>query len=419
MVSTADRLLCTAGLAAIAAIGVAVSLGNTAGIAASIVVPAFILGMNSRRECLVAALLYYGTASWALIPAVVALLGGALAPVLLWLIASLLLASPWVGLWSPTTNQHWWRAPLALAIVGVPPLGLLGWASPLTAAGVLFPGGGWLGLVAAVGLAGALAVRPQTAALVGAAAGLIMNAVYPGDPKPPLGWQGFNTQFTAISPDDPTAGYLRAKSIQQFVRTSNAGVLIFPESVIPEWTEATDLFWQESIESFRASGKTILIGATAPVPSNADVLTRPAFDFSLELAALEGRALRPAPPPSAPVPPLYQNILNIRGVASDTFDQRIPVPVGMWKPFTNSGVPLNLQGRGTVQVSDKRVAVLICYEQLLAWPVLTAIAERPEVLVAVANVHAISATPILRCQVAAVQAWARLFRLPAIFATNF
>jgi hypothetical protein len=47
----------------------------------------------------------------------------------------------------------------------------------------------------------------------------------------------------------------------------------------------------------------------------------------------------------------------------------------MWKPLTDSGVPLNLLGTGTVQFAGKRAAILICYEQLIVWPALTALMD--------------------------------------------
>jgi hypothetical protein len=50
--------------------------------------------------------------------------------------------------------------------------------------------------------------------------------------------------------------------------------------------------------------------------------------------------------------------------------------------------------------------------------VLTALAEHPDVLVAVANIHAIAGTPIPACQIAAVRLWGRLFKLPVVFAVN-
>ena len=68
------------------------------------------------------------------------------------------------------------------------------------------------------------------------------------------------------------------------------------------------------------------------------------------------------------------------------FIQRIPVPIAMWKPYKpRDGVPLRLLGPGTTMVAGKRAAILICYEQLLVWPILASAAENPDILIGIAN----------------------------------
>lgn len=86
--------------------------------------------------------------------------------------------------------------------------------------------------------------------------------------------------------------------------------------------------------------------------------------------------------------------------------------LGMWKPLSSSGIPLNLSGPGVVQLAGQRAAILICYEQLLTWPVLQSMAERPSIALAIANDYWTTNTPIPRGQTAVVRAWCRLFRLP-------
>ena len=59
----------------------------------------------------------------------------------------------------------------------------------------------------------------------------------------------------------------------------------------------------------------------------------------------------------------------MRGTETGTFIQRIPVPLGMWQPLSNRGVPLELTGTSIMPVAGER-ALLICYEEFLAWPLL-------------------------------------------------
>jgi apolipoprotein N-acyltransferase len=81
-------------------------------------------------------------------------------------------------------------------------------------------------------------------------------------------------------------------------------------------------------------------------------------------------------------------------------------------------VALNLLGPGTVDVGDQRAAILICYEQLLTWPMLRSAIEKPAVLIAISNEAWTAATIVPRVQHTCVRAWARLFGLPVIPAIN-
>jgi hypothetical protein len=56
-----------------------------------------------------------------------------------------------------------------------------------------------------------------------------------------------------------TATWIQRRALQ-----SNRDVIVFPETVVPMWTEASELYWQEAIDKLRASGKTIVFGAGMP-----------------------------------------------------------------------------------------------------------------------------------------------------------
>jgi len=91
----------------------------------------------------------------------------------------------------------------------------------------------------------------------------------------------------------------------------------------------------------------------------------------------------------------------------------------MWKPFSPAeGVPLNLAGPGTLQLGPHRLAVLICYEQLLVWPILHSAFERPTLIVGVSNAAWTSHTNIPAAQEACLRAWSRLFGIPFVSAVN-
>jgi apolipoprotein N-acyltransferase len=157
--------------------------------------------------------------------------------------------------------------------------------------------------------------------------------------------------------------------------------------VIHRWNDAAKAFWEPTLIHLRQADKTILLGAGLSLP---------------------GRQQS------------YLNAVVILGShPASLFIQRIPVPIAMWKPFSRvDGVPLRLLGAGTAIVADQRAGILICYEQLLIWPVITSALERPNILIGTANDYWATGTPISAEQNAGLHAWARLFRLPCISATN-
>jgi predicted amidohydrolase len=241
------------------------------------------------------------------------------------------------------------------------------------------------------------------------------NGILGGSPATPAGWQAIDTDFGGIAHGkaSPVAEFAAAERIQELARASRAHVIIFPETVVPMWIEASSLFWEQTLADLGASGKIVAFGAGLPIagrPGDSPAAPQkipPLADASFLLTtAAEG------------VSPAYHNVVVIQGAQTGVFFQRIPIPLGMWRPFSSSGVPLNLARRGTIQLAGKRAAVLICYEQLLTWPALQSLLEHPSILIAVANDYWATNTPIRRCQNAAVRTWGRLFRLPVLSATN-
>jgi len=315
-----------------------------------------------------------------------------------------------------------WRVPLGLLISIIPPLGLIGWASPAVAAGLLFPATGYVGFALTLCLPGCLAVAPKRTLVVAATLAAVCNGLHPQLPNVPDDWQGINTKYGAVAHDhlNLLREYQIAEDIQSRSLASPARVIVFPESVIPHWTSATDLFWEHTITTLKRHGKTVLFGAIIPATS-APVESRWAHDLTASVAALQnttantgesrGRSERGSQGS-------YTNGIVMRGAETGWFAQRVPVPLGMWRPFSNTGAPLKLAGPPVVSIGDDTAAIIICYEQLIPWPVLTSFLERPSIIVAVANNFWVSGTPIPRVQQSTMRAWARLFHLPVIFAAN-
>jgi hypothetical protein len=179
---------------------------------------------------------------------------------------------------------------------------------------------------------------------------------------------------------------IASDTVQRIVSNSRAAVTILPETVISRWTEATDAFWQPTLDELQRQHRLVVIGAGVAISDS---------------TAYENAAL------------------IIGGEKRHGFFQRVPVPVGMWRPFgTGPSVPLRLRRPGTIEIAGQRVAFLICYEQLLVLPVLLSAIEQPTLMVGMANQYWVRETTIPAAQRASLTAWSRLFALPLLIAEN-
>ena len=304
----------------------------------------------------------------------------------MWVSFAVLMAAPWALLCSTSPRRLAWAIPACFVLTSIPPIALASITNPLTSAGVLMPRTGWFGLIATIVLATYMAVRPRFGLPAWSVLFIAACLTY-SPPKSLPSWQGIDTHFggSGINLPDPLSDYRNAQFIQRTALASQASVVVFPETSVHRWNSSTDLFWGPQLQLMQKQGKTVLIGA----------------DVSIPLATA------------------YKNVVIVRGVASGQFQQRVPLPVAMWKPGSPDSVPLNLNGPGTLLIGHERAAILVCYEQLLMWPVLTSMAERPTVLVGLANDYWAKDTIIPAIQHSCLESWARLFNIPLVKAVNF
>ena len=371
------------------AVGAAAWSGYTPAIAFSLLVLILLVLPRRRKDAFLLMLCYYAGATWQMVPGASVFFGHHANPiqiVLLWLGASSILAAPWAALWSHRARLRLCGVLITLVLLAVPPLGIIGWASPLTAAGILFPGLAWVGLLLTLLICGFLAAYPRRAIVLTFAFALPAQLFY-RPAKPPADWQAVSTHFAGVGLDtpDPLAEYAAAQFIQKTAINSSARVIVFPETVVSNWNEATDAFWDRTIKTLRRDGKTLLVGANVSEPNGNH----------------------------------YFNAIIVRGAsANDEFLQRIPIPMAMWTPYSKDGVPLRLAGAGILDIAGAKAAVLICYEHLLIWPAMTSFVQRPTVLLGIANDYWARATTVPEIQRACLASWARLFHVPMLWAEN-
>jgi hypothetical protein len=304
--------------------------------------------------------------------------------VLLWITAAAILSLPSMLCWTDRKSQRPWTAAVAVALGAVPPLCIVGWASPLISAGVLFPNAAWLGLVGTLALPSLLLREStrETAVFTAAFASLVLN-LQEKPAQTPRGWEAETTCIHRQPSADDLAEFGIEERLQSVAVSSSRAFVVFPEGAVRRWTDATEVFWTAAIAG---SGKTLLIGAGQLIAGSR----------------------------------LYNNSIVIVGERRrPAVHQRIPVPGGMWNPFRrDGGFALNLLGAGTVDLGGERAAILICYEQLLVWPMLRSAIERPTLLIAASNEAWTATTRVPRVQHACVRAWARLFGLSVLSAIN-
>jgi hypothetical protein len=351
----------------------------------------FPLLWSISRTRLVAALVsagYFLAASRGLPQGVAAFYSSDIWPgLLLWLCASLSFVAVHTVLWTKNSGVRPFRYFLAAIILSIPPFGMTGWAHPVTAAGALFPGLGWWGLgFITAGLVG-LVTRMWPAVAITFAGLWLWSAASWTEPGRPNGWRGVDLELGASLGRE--AGLHRQRGLIATVGNSasnGARFVALPESALGFWTPTVERVWTGAL---RESGATVIAGAA--------LLDAEGYDNVL--VAIDGKGGRI----------LYR--------------ERMPVPGSMWQPWRSwfresGGARADFFANPVVSIGASRAAPLICYEQLIIWPILQSMLHDPDLVVAVGNGWWTEGTSIVAIQRAAATAWARLFAKPLVIAFN-
>jgi len=308
--------------------------------------------------------------------------------IVLWVGASSAFVGVHTAMWSTRPGRgRAARYGVAALLMSVPPFGIVGWAHPITASGIVFPGWGWLGLAAtALGLL-AMTTRWRTIAAPILGGFWMVSAANWASPTQPNGWLGVETQFRGAK--GHYAGYdQQIETIRMVLNAVNEGaeVVVLPESAAGIWTPTTESLWREALQGIEV---IVNLGAIIVGPDGYD-------NVMLEVSASGAEVL---------------------------YRERMPVPVSMWQPWLAwigepAGARADFFANPVVDLHSRRVAPLICYEQLLVWPILQSMLNTPEMIIATGNGWWTSGTAIVDIQLASTQAWARLFDLPAVMVFN-
>lgn len=367
--------------------------------------PLLIVGVmlaENRRWRVLAALAYFGIVGSALPSEVQSFFGsGWLVGFGLWALSSAILAGPWA--WASCG----WRVVAVLLIEALPPIGFFGWASPLAVAGILFPGMGGVGFVLGLAILWTLAVlvRPastlntitlsMSAAVILSVVSLWASAIYTL-PAPPTGWIGVNTRVGRET-DDVLAEVARnqgwidqaAAAVEQEEKTGARKrlVVVLPEDVAGTWGPGT----ATQVSAAMRPGDVWLVGASVSAGG------RP----------WDGR---------------YLDAVVGLGQRGDAllFASPVPVPGGMWRPWNwSKSYTASRWWEPAQTIAGVGAWASICYDQLLAWPWLQAVVQRPAVVLRVSNYwYEPAGAAVPRAASATTAAWTRLMGAAVVTAVN-
>jgi hypothetical protein len=305
-----------------------------------------------------------------------------------WIAAASSFVAVHAALWTARSGSaKTGRYLLILALTGLPPLGITGWAHPLTAAGILFPGWGWWGLlVLTAGLIG-LVTRIGPAIAIALSGLWLWSAASGTNQILPEGWRGVDLEMGASLGRDRSLQRQRDLiALVQEVAGSGQSVVVLPESALGFWTPTLERIWREELQG---TGITVVAGA----------------------AVIDGNG--------------YDNVMVVVDGSGGRvlYHERMPVPVSMWRPWERwtgetGGARASLFANPIVEVAGRKIAPLICYEQLVLWPILQSMLHRPDAIVSIGNGWWTAGGNIVAIQRASAKAWSALFGIPLVISFN-
>jgi hypothetical protein len=332
----------------------------------------------------------------------------------LWFLLQCILTTAWIILKKGRTQfRH-----ILLQVVGtlfitifVPPYALLGIANPITASGYYFPASGYWGIglyillicTAAYLLANSSSEKIRERKQVKFLLGIILtfaivlngrNHFKNGLSNVPSGWAGINTHLGRFPADNYQIIFERHLELKVFAEEEirrGKKVIIFPESVAGILTNTGKNLWLDIDLLAKRQDAHILLGGYLPVS-----------------------------------PSIYDNALFVIGKdipgLSKALTARISMPVTNWRPLLKPSASIHIGPAhdGVFTIKDQSAAFLICYEQVLVWPLLQSMAGRQKInlIVAVSNIWWAKDTKIPDIMDRICRVWGRLFNISVLRIVN-
>jgi len=322
---------------------------------------------------------YFAVATATIVPGLVRFFDtNLLAAVGLWALIVGVQLLPWGLVWPE--DRRWRQAAMvgALVVSSVPPLAAVAVANPLLVSGLYLPGAGLIGVFAVLAAIVAMAQSPKLVVIP------IMVSLYLVVTGMPV-----MAKDKHIRSVDTTVAHTVSKTgvlehlAGQFALVARAGsaITLYPESALGNVNQETVTLWQEQLPP----GARALVGGS---------VSRPRGGKSNVLLEISGSGAR------------------------EVYVQRFPPPLAMWRPWDREGYAAPWGSPATVDIDGRKYAVLICYEQLLTWPMMEAGIEEIDGIIAIGNLAYARGTFVPVIQKNAVYLWSRLYGVPVAMAFN-
>ncbi len=314
----------------------------------------------------------------------------------IWLTQAILYSIPWAIFYSK--DKNWLNLSLRtlslLIILTLPPLGYFFWLNPLASSGVLFPKLGWpgLGLTAVLMLLFVcmthsknkiVLIIPTMVLLITA---ILANLIY-FPTSPPKDWVAINTKLggTPANIFEIPNRESQLISLAQKALDQNDKVIIFPENIALDWLPGTQFQWQDLNQQAQQKGTTIILGTQQDLKDGSS-----------------------------------NNILILLGQGTGSiYPARQPMPIGLWQPWKTETDNRHWNLPGKFNLQSQETGYLICYEQIVPWPILSLFlqAPYPTVIISAANQWFAMPSGYLK-QSNHMEALARLFGVATMTAVN-
>ena len=340
-----------------------------------------------------------------------------------WVLHQMILASGWVIFWKEGMSRFWdifLRLSLTYILtILIPPYALLGVAHPVTAAGLFFPGIGILGMIFFTCLSAFIAylfirikqeyyfhaARPlltKITLLIISATFIFMSILdieahsdleqlkEETKSRTVIQTEMGNIQNGTIFIKDYER-HLRLKKMAEQKIHAGYSVIIFPEMIAGKWTDVEQELWADVRKYAEEHKAVVLLGVQK-------IISRRQYDNAVVVLG------------------------DKRLVSREILKARVPMPLSNWNPFSKLSATLNIsrENNGVIVIADEPTAVLICYEQMLVWPILQSMTsnEKPKTIITISNLWWAKGTDIPKIMENTTKMWGRLFKVPLLRAVN-